>query len=340
MCTASSDNLPERVFGVGELEPSTEVRHTPEGALHPIFTEKLSEVAAIMLLPEARQDGPLSMRLGYMAPETNYAFSDAIRRCSAIGRLGVVADMKRFATDSAGGRIELQPPGSDLIGRAKQLLSAGADALMVACDAPRFGGGIGDLERLTEVLRGGGRQASGRVATEGAPVVAKDFVVHPIQIAQMVEAGATSVLLICSLVGPDLELFLNACTIMGVEALVEVNTSDEVLFAIESGATAIVVNRRSRATGALDRKLAVQMGALIPGHILSLAAGAYGACSDGQPINGDEFEAVHEAGYDGIVIGRALCSPAGLSSGEAQAQVVIAEIKRHELLQQAAAWGR
>jgi hypothetical protein len=82
------------------------------------------------------------------------------------------------------------------------------------------------------------------------------------------------------------------------------------------------------------------MGALIPGHILSLAAGAYGACSDGQPINGDEFEAVHEAGYDGIVIGRALCSPAGLSSGEAQAQVVIAEIKRHELLQQAAAWGR
>jgi indole-3-glycerol phosphate synthase len=315
-------------------------RFNPEGALEPILREKLEEVAATMLLPDARDDGPLTMRLRYMAPETNYAFSDAIRASSKNGRLGVVADVKRVALDAKGMPLQLRPAGLDLSLDAKQLLSAGADALMVPCDTRRYGTSLADLELLAQLLRepAGGLADEPRIVN-GGPVVAKDFVVHPIQIAQMVEAGASCVLLICGLVGPELELLLNTCTIMGCEALVEVHNTDEVLFAIECGATAILVNRRSRVTRALDMSRAVQMGALIPGHILSLAAGGYGTGASGQPINSREIEAVQEAGYDGIIVGRALRSPGAPASSSERAKAVIAEIKRHELAQQAAGWG-
>lgn len=321
---------------VDESSPAEE-RHDPEGALGQIFTEKLAEVAAIMLLPEARPDGPLSMRLGYMAPDTTYSFSDAIRASSSNGRLGIVADLKRSTVDASGTTVDIRPFDSDLNDEAKQLLSIGIDALAVSCDPGRYGSGLPDLDVLTQILRGAPTPGA---RLQAPPVLAKGFAVHPIQIAQMVEAGASAVLLVCGLVGPELEQMLNSCTIMGVEALVEVHTPDEVLFAIESGATAILVNRRSRATGLVDRDLAIQLGALIPGHVLSLATGNFCAHADGERIDSAEIEALLEAGYDGIVVGRALHSQADPVATMQRAKRIAAEIKRHELVQRAASWGR
>lgn len=321
---------------VDEETIPAKARHEPEGALAAIYAEKLLEVSAIMMLPEARSDGPLSMRLGYMAPDTTYSFSDAVRASSAAGRLGVIADVKRTTVDATGATAILRSPDLDLNDEAKELLTHGVDALAISCDPVKYGFGLRDVDTLTQVLRGPPRPGSRPVAP---PVLAKDFVVHPIQIAQMVEAGASAVLLVCGLVGPDLELMLNSCTVMGVEAVVEVHTPDEVLFAIESGATVILVNRRSRATGAIDEGRAIQLGALIPGHVLSLATGGYCAHADGERIDSAEIEAVLEAGYDGIVVGRALCSEANPAASLQRARRVAAEIKRHELAQRAAAWG-
>ncbi|KAJ1625478.1 hypothetical protein T492DRAFT_1039501 [Pavlovales sp. CCMP2436] len=326
----------------GEMMSSSDVadgpKHVPEGALYPIFEEKLKEVGAIMLLPEARDDGPLSMRLGYMAPETNFAFSDVIRASSSKGRLAVVADMKQCTLDPGGLQLDMKPAGTDLLRDAKDMLSVGVDALLVSCDSARFGCSLSEMELLAEVLRG--PTGVGTATARNPPLLAKNFVVHPIQIAQMVEAGASAVLLICALVGPDLELLLNTCTIMGVEAVVEVHTPDELLFAIEAGATAVIANRRSRATGRVNAALAIQLGAIIPGHVLSLATGNYCLPDEGGRIGSQEIEAVLEAGYDGIIVGRAFASAAGPAVRSELAAKVVAEVKRHELLQRAASWGR
>ena len=58
-------------------------------------------------------------------------------------------------------------------------------------------------------------------------------------------------LLIVAVVGGDLEVLLDACTIMGTEALVEVHTPNELEFALSKGATIFLVNMWDRMTGKL-----------------------------------------------------------------------------------------
>ena len=53
------------------------------------------------------------------------------------------------------------------------------------------------------------------------------------------------------MVGADLEVLLDSCTIMGVEALVEVHTPNELEFALSKGATIFLANMWDRTTGKL-----------------------------------------------------------------------------------------
>jgi indole-3-glycerol phosphate synthase len=73
----------------------------------------------------------------------------------------------------------------------------------------------------------------------------------PLQIAQALQHGASGVLLIVAVVGADLEVLLDACTIMGTEALVEVHTPNELEFALSRGATMFLVNMWDRMSGKL-----------------------------------------------------------------------------------------
>ena len=65
------------------------------------------------------------------------------------------------------------------------------------------------------------------------------------------ENGASGVLLITSIVGADLEMLLDACTIMGTEALVEVHTPSELEYALSVKATNFLVNNWDRMSGIL-----------------------------------------------------------------------------------------
>ena len=69
------------------------------------------------------------------------------------------------------------------------------------------------------------------------PVIMKDIELHPLQVAQAAEAGACAVYLIACVVGAQLESLLGYATVMGLEAIVEVHTPEEVEFAVGVGAT-------------------------------------------------------------------------------------------------------
>lgn len=65
------------------------------------------------------------------------------------------------------------------------------------------------------------------------------------------EDGAAGVLLIAAVVGADLSVLLDSCTIMGTEAVVEVHTPQELNFALSHGATVFIINMWDRTTGIL-----------------------------------------------------------------------------------------
>jgi indole-3-glycerol phosphate synthase len=63
------------------------------------------------------------------------------------------------------------------------------------------------------------------------------------------ELGSSGVLVMAGVVGADLPALLDAATLMGAEALVEVHSPNELDFALSCGASLFLVNTRDRFSG-------------------------------------------------------------------------------------------
>ena len=130
-----------------------------------------------------------------VSPEGGYRVGRALKR--SVGQVAhtvsVVADIKRRTPTGSETPSEVAAI-SDVGLVACQLADCGADVLMVATDGPCYGGSLEDLRMARMALdqTGGG--------AERPPLVAKDLFVHPLQVAQAVDAGADGVLLMTCLV--------------------------------------------------------------------------------------------------------------------------------------------
>ena len=96
------------------------------------------------------------------------------------------------------------------------MLSQKLDGALVCTDLASYGGSGRDLVSATQFL-----EAGGSAEAQALPIIAKDLMIDPIQIAQAISQGADAVLLVASAVASDLPELLDACTLMGCEALVE-----------------------------------------------------------------------------------------------------------------------
>ncbi|HEV7467170.1 MAG TPA: indole-3-glycerol-phosphate synthase TrpC, partial [Candidatus Dormibacteraeota bacterium] len=140
------------------------------GALEAIVARKHAEVAA--LRPRAAE----LWALAEAAPP--------VRPLEAALRGGsIVAEMKRRSP--SGGSLR---PGLDCAATARGYAAAGAAALSVLTDGPSFGGSLDDLVAARDAA--------------ALPVLRKDFVVDPLQVAEARAAGADAVLLIVAVLGP------------------------------------------------------------------------------------------------------------------------------------------
>lgn len=110
------------------------------------------------------------------------------------------------------------------------------------------------------------------------------------------ESGASGVLIIVAAVGKDLEKLLDACTIMGTEAVVEVHTPNELEFALEQGATIFLINLWDRISGQLFRDQARYMSSMIPQSCVAVVGGNIRGMKEVMELGG--------LGFDGIVLGR------------------------------------
>lgn len=126
--------------------------------------------------------------------------------------------------------------------------------------------------------------------------ICKELILHPIQIAQALEHGATGILLIACVVGGDLQFLLDACTLMGTEALIEVHTPEELKYALSLGGVNFILNRWDRLTGVLYPEQARLMAAMFPMNTVNLVAGGVQSLK--------EVGEFGLCGYDGVVIGR------------------------------------
>jgi indole-3-glycerol phosphate synthase len=261
-----------------------------------LYLERMVEAKKIevdaLLRRHQEPDDPLVMRMSYMASECKYNITNSLKRQTGDGNLhtmSVLIDMKRRSPTVPHKRNIVEYSNA---GKFAELLTlTGADAFLVNTDEMEYGGKFSELRDCVRATR---------AARPRAPpaCIHKDIIIHPVQIAQALEQGASGVLLIAAIVGADLEILLDACTIMGTEAIVEVHTPNELEFALSRGATIFLVNMWDRMTGKLFPDQAKGMASLLPVNSLAIAAGDISTI--------EQTSELGFYGYDSVVLGRYL----------------------------------
>jgi indole-3-glycerol phosphate synthase len=162
----------------------------------------------------------------------------------------------------------------------------GACAISILTDEEYFGGSIVDL----------------RAARSSAdlPLLRKDFIIDPIQIFEAALAGADAVLLIVAALDDHLltELRALAEEELGLDALVEVHTSEELRRALNAGARIIGVNNRDLRTFQVSLNTSERLITQVPrDKILISESGLQSA---------DSLLRLRKVGFRGFLVGEAL----------------------------------
>ena len=136
------------------------------------------------------------------------------------------------------------------------------------------------------------------LASNPLPVLRKDFVIDPIQIAEAALAGASAVLVIVAVLGAKTATIIKSALALQLDVLVEVHDAEELNMALDAGATIIGINNRNLKTFEIDTNRALNLTAQIPRTILRVAESGITTPALAR--------AYHQAGFDGILIGEAL----------------------------------
>ncbi len=246
--------------------------------LDEIVANKQKEVDILIEVEKMDDKKSLEKILNLRRPNM-HRFRDALK----VAGLSVIAEIKRkpFSKDDT---ISKEDP----VKLSHVYSKAGAAAISIVTDENYFGGNIHDLMRVSE----------GFTTLHPCPILRKDFVIHPYQIAQTKKVGASAVLLIVAVVKDRLREFLNIAQHIGIDALVEVHNEEELNKALEENASIIGVNSRDLRTLEVNLDIAKTLAAKIPKGIVKIAESGI--------LSLEEAREMHECGYDGVQIGEML----------------------------------
>jgi indole-3-glycerol phosphate synthase len=217
------------------------------------------------------------------------SFASMLRRSDR--QLAVIAEIKRRSPSA--GDIKA---GASSLDQARRYRAAGADALSILTDEKYFGGTLEDLRGVTDWFRG---QPPGTAR----PCLRKDFMVHPIQVLQAREAGASAILIIVrALTDEEIMNLAAAARTAGLDALFEIHHEADLARALQHGATLIGVNNRDLAVFRTDLALSERLIPQFPPQVTAI--------SESGIMNGADAARVRAAGAHAILVGEALMKAA------------------------------
>lgn len=202
-------------------------------------------------------------------------FEGSLRRT----RPAVIAEYKR-SSPSAG--VIAEP---DVAGQARAYEEGGAAAISVLTEPTLFDGALADLRAV-------------RLAVD-LPVLRKDFLVHPAQVIESRAAGADAVLLIAAALSElELKAMLAVVNDLGLDALVETHSADDLAKALATEAPVVGVNARDLETLEVDVERALAMLPDVPSdRVAVLESGVW---------TREDVERAIDAGARGVLVGEAL----------------------------------
>lgn len=207
----------------------------------------------------------------------SHRFREALLR----NGINIVAEFKRRSPSKGVIRAD-----ADLRQIAPAYQAGGAIAISVLTEEDYFAGSLEDLRAVKRLV--------------DLPVLRKDFIFDEYQVYESAAAGADAVLLIVAALDDELLLILRRLIEdeLGMDALVEVHTRDELQRALAAGANVIGVNNRNLHTFEVSLDTSLSLASEAPaGTVLISESGLN---------NSVDLARLHDAGYRGFLIGESL----------------------------------
>ena len=251
----------------------------PLHILEEIVWQKEAEVAKMRdRLPLAE----LQKRMRSVAPTRD--FVAALRQSKT--HPAVIAEVKKASPSKGVIREDF-----DAVAIARSYQAGGASCLSVLTDQKFFQGSFENLAQIREVV--------------DLPLLCKDFIVYPYQMYWARLHGADAVLLIAAILSDkDLQYFLKIVKTLGMAALIEVHTLEELDRVLSlAGVTMVGINNRNLKDFSVDldttRQLLAARGDQITGQeILVVSESGLHTPAD--------LDLVIEAGAQAVLIGESL----------------------------------
>ena len=193
------------------------------------------------------------------------SFAAALR--DPAGRLAVIAEIKRRSPSAGDIRAGASAPA-----QARVYQQAGAAALSVLTDEKYFGGTLDDLREVTTRFR---------AEPPARPCLRKDFMVHPLQVLEAREAGASAILIIVRALDDDeIRTLHGAAKAAGLDALFEIHNERELARAVAHRASIIGVNNRDLAVFRTDLGLSERLIPLFPRDVIAVSESGISTAAD------------------------------------------------------------
>lgn len=205
---------------------------------------------------------------------------DALVALAPAPHIKVIAEVKR-ASPSRGDMAEISDPAA----LAQVYQSAGASVISVLTEERKFKGSLHDLAAVR--------------AHVTIPILRKDFISTPYQVFEARAYGAdVCLLIVAALTDSELTSLFGLVTQLGMHALVEAHTAEEVDRAVDLGSSLIGVNARDLDTFELDRDLFGRVADRIPAGTVRIAESAVRST--------DDVRHYRKSGADAVLVGEAL----------------------------------
>jgi indole-3-glycerol phosphate synthase len=244
--------------------------------LSAIIAAKRERLAAAIAIKPQEQSREEALNARNMArPHT---LANALRQNS---QLNIIAEFKRRSPSKG---VIREDADAKAIARAYE--QGGAAAISVLTEQDHFDGSLADLLAI-------------RSAT-ALPVLRKDFIFSEYQVYESAAVGAAAVLLIVAALDDDLLVRLRqiAEDELGLDALVEVHTSEEMKRALAAGAKIVGINNRDLHTFSVSLSTSEQLASEVPDDVILVSESGLNTATD--------LRRLAERGFKGFLIGETL----------------------------------
>ncbi|MDD6270162.1 MAG: indole-3-glycerol phosphate synthase TrpC [Oscillospiraceae bacterium] len=241
-----------------------------------ILDQLAEEAKKRTLNAKARLSAEKIKEMAFALPKGNFEFENALKKPG----ISFICECKK-ASPSKGIIAENFP----YLCIAKEYEAAGADCISVLTEPTRF---LGSDEYLREIAE-----------AVSIPCIRKDFTVDEYMIYEAKLLGAKAVLLICSILSREqIAEYIEICDSLGMSALVETHSEEEIKTAISCKARIIGVNNRNLKDFTVDTDNSRRMRELVPEDVIFV--------SESGIQNAEDIAVLREIGADAVLIGETL----------------------------------